>query len=796
MGKLIKLFIGLIVVLVLLVVAAAVIVPLVVDPNDFKEDIVSQVKKTTGRDMAINGDIGLSVFPWLGVELGAVSLSQPQGFGDKPFAAVEQAQVRAKLMPLLEKQLEVDTVELHGLQLNLMRNKQGIGNWEDLVAGAEHGEKQQEQPGDAKGAGVESLAIGGVKIIDAQVTWDDRQSGQSVAIRDLSLETGALSPGSPADLSLSFSVDNKQPRLSARIGLSGTVEAAEDNSKISVQPFELRIDGLKMADGLTADALIKAAVMFDLTTNKLELKDLSVEQNLSGGPLQDRSLASRMLAQVSADLAGQIFRIAGLKLDATVKGESIPGGEVKAQLAAEIAANLAKDTLDVQGLDIRAADLHLSGRLAGSGIQKDPDINGKLTLDEVNLRDLMARFGMQPPQTSDPDVLKRFSLSTDLKAGTKQTSLSNLQMRLDDSLLNGNAKVLLGGTLGYRFNLNLDSIDLDRYLPPPADQPAAAQAPAKPQQTTQPAAGAAEAPLFTEEQMAMLRGLDVDGSFTIGHLVVNQLKLDKAKITVKAKNGDIRVDQKVGAFYQGSLGGELGLNVAGKTPSVLVIQHVKSVQAEQLVKDLAGEDRLSGTGNLNLDVNGSGRTIGAIKRTLGGKLDFTFTDGTVKGINLGRMLREATAKLKGQTLPPDNTEQKTDFSELTGSAVINKGVLINQDLSAKSPLFRITGKGKVDIGNDTLDYKLKPVLVASLEGQGGQDLERLKGVPIPVHLTGPLSKPKWRIDIGEALAESQKAKLKEKLNKELQKAIPADIQEKIPGGLDKQLDGALKGLFN
>jgi len=794
MGKLIKFLIGLIVVLVLLVIAAAVIVPLVVDPNDFKEDIVSQVKKNTGRDMAINGDIGLSVFPWLGVELGAVSLSQPQGFGDKPFAAVQQAQVRAKLMPLLKKQLEVDTVELHGLQLNLMRNKQGIGNWEDLAAGTDQAEQQQEQPGDAKGAGIESLAIGGVKLIDAQVSWDDRQSGQSVAVRDFSLETGALSPGSPADLSMSFSVDNKQPQLSARIGLSGTVEATDDNSKISVQPFELRIDGLKMADGLTADALIKAAVMIDLAANKLELKDLSVEQNLSGGPLQDRSLASRMLAQVSADLAGQIYRIAGLKLDATVKGESIPGGEVKAQLAAQITANLAKDTLDVQGLDLKAADLHLSGRLAGSGIQKDPNINGRLNLDEVNLRDLMARFGMQPPQTSDPDVLKRFSLSTDLKAGSRQAGLSNLQMRLDDSLLNGNAKVLLGDAMGYRFSLNLDSIDLDRYLPPPADKPAAGQAPV--QQAAQPAAGAAEAPLFTEEQLAMLRGLDVDGSFTIGHLVVNKLKLDKAKITVKAKNGNIRVDQKVGAFYQGSLGGKLGLNVAGKTPKVLVTQRVKSVQAEQLVKDLAGEDRLSGTGNLNLDVNGNGRTVGAIKRTLGGKLNFAFTDGTVKGINLGRMLREAAAKLKGQTLPPDNTEQKTDFSELSGSAVINKGVLINRDLNAKSPLFRVTGKGKIDIGKDTLDYMLKPVLVASLEGQGGQDLERLKGVPIPVHLRGPLSKPKWSIDIGEALAESQKAKLKEKLNKELEKAIPADIQEKIPGGLDKQLNGVLKGLFN
>ena len=135
MGKLLKFLFGLVLAVVLLVAAAAVIIPLVVDPNDFKEEIVEQVKQATGRDLSIEGDIELSVFPWLGVELGSLALSQPEGFGDEPFAAVEHAQVRAKLMPLLEKRLEVDTVQLKGLRLSLIRNQQGMGNWEDLARG-------------------------------------------------------------------------------------------------------------------------------------------------------------------------------------------------------------------------------------------------------------------------------------------------------------------------------------------------------------------------------------------------------------------------------------------------------------------------------------------------------------------------------------------------------------------------------------------------------------------------------------------------------------------------------------
>ena len=225
------------------------------------------------------------------------------------------------------------------------------------------------------------------------------------------------------------------------------------------------------------------------------------------------------------------------------------------------------------------------------------------------------------------------------------------------------------------------------------------------------------------------------------------------------------------------------------------MQRAKNIQAEPLVKDLAGEDRLSGTGNFNLDVSGAGRTVKTIKRSLNGKLNFAFTNGTVKGFNLSRMLRETAAKLKGKSLPPDGEANETEFSELKGSGVIRKGVLHNDDLIAKSPLFRVTGKGRINIGEDTLDYKIKPVLVASLKGQGGEELEQLKGVPIPVHLTGPLAKPNWRIDLAEALTETQKAKAQEKLKETIQENLPDDIKEKIPG-LDKHLDGLLKGLFN
>jgi AsmA protein len=754
MGKLIKFLLGLVLALVLLVVAAAIILPLVVDPNDFRDEIIAEVKQATGRDLAIDGDIGLSVFPWLGVELAGLALSQPQGFGDEPFAAISRAQVRAKLVPLLKRRLEVDRVQLEGLRLALIRDADGRTNWQDLAQG-EAGEapaESAEPESSTQEEGLAALAIGGIDIADARVSWDDRAAGQKVTVADLSLETGPVVLGQPMDLRLGFKVDEHKQALSARVELQGRVTPAQGGQRLQVEPFELRLQDLSTAAGLQAQAVISAAIALDM-----------VEQR---------------------------YRVDGLRVESQAEGGPIPGGAVDALLTAALELDLAQDNLAVKDLNLQAAGLDLHAELTGTQIRTAPALTGVLSLKELSPRGVLERLGAAAPQTADPQALTRFGLSADLRADPKQAALENLKVRLDDSNLDGKARILLDEALAYRFDLRLDAIDLDRYLAPrqeqaaaPADQPDAqpsASAPAEPA-----AAGSQEPPLFPVD---LLRQLDVDGSLNIGHLVVSGLKLDQVSVQLKAKGGDVALTQQVKSFYQGALGGSAGVNVQGASPRVRLDQQVKGVQAQPLVQDLTGKDRLTGTANLNLQAIGSGQTVSAIKRTLDGTLDLAFTEGTVKGFNLGRMLREAAAKLKGQSLPPDQEPNQTDFSEIKASAVITDGVLKNDDLSAKSPLFRVTGAGTVDIGRNTLDYKVKPVLVASLQGQGGTELEKLKGVPIPVHLTGSLDAPNWRIDIAEALTESQKARVKEKINQEIEKSVPKDLRDRLPGGL--------KGLLN
>jgi AsmA protein len=173
---------------------------------------------------------------------------------------------------------------------------------------------------------------------------------------------------------------------------------------------------------------------------------------------------------------------------------------------------------------------------------------------------------------------------------------------------------------------------------------------------------------------------------------------------------------------------------------------------------------------------------------LGGNASFSFTDGSVKGVNIAALIRNARAKLKGEPAPASSEPNQTDFTEMKGTTVISNGLVRNDDLYMSSPLLRLTGKGEVSLPGETIDYTLTAKLVSSLEGQGGAALGDLKGVSIPVRIGGTFSKPSYTPDLGAALSDAAKAKVEEKVEEQKQK-----IQEKLG---DKLQDKLLKGLFN
>ena len=690
MGKLFKIIAA----VILLLVVIAVALPFFIDPNDYREEIVSAVEKNTGRSFSIEGDMQLSVFPWVGIDLGKLSLGNAKGFGEKPFAAIDEASVRIKLLPLLGKEIVADTITLNGLQLNLAKNKQGVTNWSDLAGEAE---TEKDEKHTTEGVGLKGLAIGGFNINNATVNWQDDSTGQSYQVNNFRLNSGAISPGDPVDLSLGFDVASSQPKMTAALTLDGTVAVDDAVETISVAPLKI-----------TADA----------------------------------------------------------------KGDMFSGGSLQADISSDVAVNLKALAVSLSNLLVTSGDLNLSGNVALNNLDSQPTVDGDLKLAKLNLRKWLQSQGIALPEMSSNDALSSFEAAATMKSNGNKTDISNLNIGLDKTKINGNAK-LAGSHVG--FDLNVDQINVDDYLPKTDE--AEAKTEAKTTATT----ASDDAPLLPVD---LLKTLDIDGKVAIGKIIASKLTSEQVKASVVAKNGDIRVTKKIGRFYQGAFDADTRINVAGKTPKMNINANLQNLQAGPMLKDLTGQDKLIGKGQFNMTANTTGNTISAIKRTLNGNMDFRFENGAVKGVNLAKIIRETKARFEGKTLPASNEPEQTDFSELSGSAKITNGVINNQDLLAKSPFLRVNGAGTVNLPKETLNYTVETKIVSTSKGQGAEDLKDLEGLNIPVKLTGSYLAPKYSVDWGKVLLSSQKAKVDEKVEEKKQ-----ELKDKLKDKLGDKLKG-------
>lgn len=708
MGKLFKVLGWLVGMLLLLIIAAIILVPMFVDVNDHKERIILEVKKVTGRDLGIAGEIGLSVFPSFALELNGLSLSNAEGFADAQFAAVKHAQVRVDIFPLLFRQMLVaDTVKIEGLTLNLAKSKQGSTNWEDMLgSGRAAGGPQPQTSGIPDERGMMPFSIGGVTIKDARVVWDDQSSGERYEVANLNFETGEIRPGRAVDISFNTALESRKPLLKGSVGLIG----------------KLQVDDTRL-----------------------------------------------------------VFTLDDLVLESKISGEGLPEQGVEGQLQANIRFDQTHGALEVDELVLALNGLVLKGELQGIDLLNQAKLEGSLRVEKVNPRELMGEFGLPVPETADPAVLNSLELSADFKAGIDHVAFDNLLVKLDQTVTKGKFEVTSFTQPTYLFDLQVGEINVDRYLPPP---PAGA---ASGGHGAQGGAGGNDE-LFPVETLRQLR---FDGRLLLDSLTINQIHAEAVLLKLRGRDGKLTADQEIGRFYDGLTKGSVSLNVSGDAPQLQIDQELTRILTGPLLMDLLGDDRLLGSGDLKLNLASRGGSLNQIKRTLNGSLSFDFRDGAVKGFNLAKMIRETRAKLSGESTAILNEPEQTDFSELTGSARIVNGLVENQQLFAKSPYLRVNGSGRANLVQESLDYTIRPVIVNTPQGQGGQGLEELVGIPIPVRIQGGWSNLQFSIQLAQILEEQQKARLQEKIDSKVEEKL----QEKVPEELQDKLKGKLKKLF-
>ena len=253
-----------------LLIAAAIVLPLVFDPNQYKSEIIRLVKEQTGRDLKIEKKIGWSFFPRLGVEAGGLELSNAPGFGKEPFAKIDAAGVHVALLPLLTGKVSVDTLYVHGLNLNLAKNAAGQTNWDDLAAAGKQPKPARPTP-EKKADGklpLEGIAVGRLEVKRSNLMWRDLQAGSTLAVRNLELGTSRFVANEPMDLKLGFELarDKAAP---IKLALKSRLTASADALKLA--NVDLKVDDSRLTGGIDIHNFASPALRFDLALDKIDL---------------------------------------------------------------------------------------------------------------------------------------------------------------------------------------------------------------------------------------------------------------------------------------------------------------------------------------------------------------------------------------------------------------------------------------------------------------------------------------------------------------------------------------------
>ncbi|MDO5102235.1 MAG: AsmA family protein [Lautropia sp.] len=750
-----------------------------VDVNYFKPQITSFVSNRYQRTLTIDGDLSLSVFPNVAVTLPAVRLSEPNRPSEDA-ASLGSARVSIALLPLLKGQVQADTVSIDGLDARVVRKADGTLSIDDLIGATPQDEAPatEPEPGEAPAkGGLPDFRINGVELKNARVVYDDRQAGQRLTLERLNLDTGPLANvvETPVTLNLGFSAQSPEARgefgLKGRLkldlnegvygfqDLNATLKGALDT--VQLQQLALRLKGFSFNPAgpfVDVSELVvegHGRLGEDAFKTRLAAPRLAINQdNASGDTIEGMvSLGDKEWLNATLSLAGvggtaEALKVQRLGLESTLKQA---GRSVVARVASPLEASLAGGRYQLASLD------------------------GEVKIDDPAV----------PKAASQLNLGGKVAL--DLNKETAQVDLSAL---VDQANM-----LLKAGVNGFKtpkiqVDLNADKLNIDHFFPP-AKTETAALPPAAP-------GNQAETPV----DLSALKGLTLDAKVAIGHLVARGLEARAIKANARIANGQLNLAPLSAALYDGRLAAS-SVVTTGSTPAankMTLKADFTGISINPLLKALADQDILEGKGNLNVAVNTGGGTVEALKRSLAGSTALALKDGAVKGINLGEKLRQARQMFSGTPQAEKqgaDMSQKTDFTEMSVSFQIQNGVARSKDLSLKSPLVRVGGEGSVDIGRSVLDYTVMASVVGTSSGQGGKDLADVRGVTIPVRLSGAFDAMNWQIDWAAAAKEALKSKVGNELKGQAEQKLKEQLDKR---GLTDKVDvnkakESLKGLF-
>ncbi len=673
--------------LTLLLVLTVLFLPWLIPTDLVRRQVVASVKAATGRDLIIAGKASVSLFPSLGVRLEDVRLANPPEMTGPPLVTMAKLELRLGLFALLSGNYQVQRFVLIRPVVQLRRDEAGRVNW----------------------------------------TFSPGSASTSRSKRFY---------GEPTPPTERTSYEGPQ-----RVAREGKADRLDLQKARGLQPAHSRKGTWKLA--LPSDLVLKDVRIEDGTLTFSDLQT-GTHQEVSGITL---SVALPSLEDAFTAQGHVIWR--KQRLDITAK------------LSEPIRLSRGKASALTLTLSHPQGKADFSGKLKASGEEM---VSGKWRVDTEDLRDFLASFQVAPAIDVE-GKLARFHAEALMGFRGSVLTIDQLSARLGNLRLTGQGKVEISGPQPRIVaKISGNRWDLRPYLP--------ASSPTKQdvrQNGVRPDEGSlrdkgrsggkvagnkdpltslietvnADNTLSPETPLAFLMGFDADIQLALAGLRLPRLALGQTDLAMRLQDGVLTLDLQNVDLYGGRGNGRVILSTKQSPPILKTRLDVFQLSAKPFLTDVAGVDWLSGKTRLSVSLTGQGTTWEQLAPSLGGQGRFQFRNGTLRGINLAKMMR---ALRKGQlTGWQQEGDQETDFSEFSASFALKDGVARTKDMRFAAPLLRIRGEGQVNLVKRSLDLRVKPKLVASLAGQGGQ--RDVSGVSFPVRVSGPWDNPSFLPDI-------------------------------------------------
>ena len=700
MFKLLKVLFGLITFIILALLAA----PFFIDVNDYKPEISKVVYDATGRNVNIE-HIQLSAFPWVGLTLKNVELENAPGFQHQHMLTIDTVDIQLALMPLLNKQIEVKRFLLDTPKVWLEQRSDTSNNWQDLQARSstkadasssqptpQSSTQKQTASSNASSALSSPIALTAdlLQLKHGQVTWSDATTGE-IVISDIQLDIKDLQLTQPIQVALSAKLEQNPFELTAEVGPIGDFNTL-DITKLPIR-MQLKTDGFSLAPlsaWLPTLDEAQAKQFGDLKTGNVNL-DVSIEQH------KDSAIASN--GSVEVQLKD--------KLNMTWKVNA------KAMKSVHIQSfNLALN--DTQVIDISGNIKHLN---------QSPSY--ELRIETAKLQRIWLNHFIPTLQTlyqNHPEPWQSIKLGALIAGDADILDIRDLQVQLNDEHIQASGNLALGKAPDIQLRITTNTLHLDPWIPQSEEKPVI-------QATSQETTATTTAVEAVEPDLTFLRPWYLSLQLSAKRIDAIGLQLDNLRLTLSAEKGVVRLNPLKFEISGGRISENFALYANTYPATWKESMKLSGVSVQPILKAIASFDKLSGTAELSTSLSGKGLLPTSITQSLNGNGHFVFEDGQFEGVDIAKEVR----KFKKQDSPSQNT---TDFAQMQGSFRIHKGVLSNNDLYMASPLFRLTGKGKLYLDPLKLDYHVRPRLIESLAGQGGSRIDR--GIEVPLHISGPL----------------------------------------------------------